>query len=103
MANNANNANANERASKIETLAHELQNQTEILRNAKHANYYFEIYAQTGAKSLVLRKGAQNALKQMFDFEPLPRVSNKNIRAFELYERACDFCDGCIRGADILK
>lgn len=93
------NANANE----IETLARKLREQTEILRNEKHANYKFEIYAQTGAKTLILRKGAQTALKQMFDFEPLPRVSNKNAQAFELYANACEICDGCIRGADDLK
>ena len=102
MANANANANANTR-DEIAQMAQKLAKYTDELLNAKTANYFFEIYAQTGAKTLILRKGAQVALTQMFDFEPLPRVSNKHIGAFNAYARACEMCEGCVRGADIIK
>lgn len=84
-------------------LAKQLRNYTVQLANEKHANYYIEIYSQTGSKTLVLRQTAQKALQQMFDFKPLPRISNKNFDIFETYCKACEFCDGCIRGVDKIK
>ena len=105
MQNAKNNANENANASEKmrAELAKQLQEYTQILANEKLANYHFEIYSQTGTKTLVLLQSAQNALSKMFDFKPLPRISNKNYDIFETYCRACEFCDGCVRGIDKIK
>lgn len=111
MQNAKNNANATENATENAKtikemraeLSKKLKEYTQILANEKLANYHFEIYSQTGTKTLVLLQSAQNALSKMFDFKPLPRISNKNFEIFETYCKACEFCNGCIRGVDKIK
>lgn len=90
-------------AGKQPNFAQMLREETEKQRANKKANYFFENYAQTGAQTIVLRKGAQNALAKKFKFEPLTRVANKNKVLFELYERALSETEGCIRGIDQIR
>lgn len=101
--NGDNNKMANAENNTPNNFSERLRAETEKQRANAKANYFVEIYAQTGAKTIVLLSGAKQALAKQHHFEPLPRVSNKNIELFELYIQACAENDKCIRGTDRIK